>query len=223
MIPTQVLRLLRESWSAGNIDQFVEELYTLFQQTTPSGSQGQLILTQTNNKPVLVIQNQSGDGNRVIQFLDGQGNDVGGITIGGATKTKGQGGITIGTVDQGPGSVGKSDLTGVKYASTPPPLAAGGQNSKGPPVIDFTLGPGATLVATGNPAAPTPVGCFPCQVQTGTGTTYVCLVYANGISGAPIRTAVQQLENAGQVQAGTWTLCSLGPDGRYTMQADTHL
>src|SRR6266849_8394468 len=110
MIPAEIQRILRQAWTAGDMDTFAQELFALFNNTSPLAHNGQLVLTQSNNQPAIVIKNNSGDGNRIIQFQDGSGNDLGGITVGGVSKIGGPGGITIGATDQGPISAGRNDL-----------------------------------------------------------------------------------------------------------------
>jgi hypothetical protein len=225
MIPAGIERLLRQSWQAGDVDTFVQELFTLLNNTQPLAHEGPLVLTQTDSAPALVIKNNSGDGNRVIQLFDSQGNDVGGITVGGASKLQLAGGITVGLTDQGTIAVGRDNNQGVQYATTPPPPTAGSSQS-GPLVVDFSVGNTKGKKAqvqgqTTSAAASTGGGGTPCQILAGgPGAGYTANVYPQGLAQPSQAVSVQQLQIAANdtIPAGTWTLATLGGDGNWYIQ-----
>ena len=231
MIPAGIERLLRQSWQQGDIDSFVQELYVLLNNTQPLAHQGPLVLTQTDSQPALVIKNNSGNGNRVIQLYDSDGNDAGGVTVGGATKLQLPGGITVGLTDQGTIAVGRDNNQGVQYAASPPPPTAGSSTS-GPLVVDFSVGNAkgkkAQLQVQGQAAASSAGGgAVPCQILSGGpgAGPYQAAVYPGGLSKSSQTVAITQLSIAAgdTIPAGTWTLASLQADGQWVMEVPVWL
>jgi hypothetical protein len=198
MFGSQALRLLRESWP--NPQLLAEELYAMFQDSVPLESSAPLTLTQTGSVPALTIQSSGPPGADVIQFQNGNGVVVGGITIGDG-QLNGNQGITIG------------------------PTTVGGININNPSNIDFSPGQGVTTVGQKQAAQSASGGsgnAFTGTVQSGSGNSY-SVALSNGTT---VTVTQLQIDPTDTIPAGTAVVVvgrQSGGQTIYEMQAPVWL
>lgn len=109
------------------------------------------------------------------------------------------------------------------------PIDPGDTNWSGWPVDDPTNPVEDPDWAPDAPPAPQPRqqgggGGFPCRVVSGSGNTYSCAVYEDGLAAAPSTRSVRQLQisAAATIPAGTWAVAGKA-GGAYFMQVPVWL